>query len=1653
MSIPRKRKRAHVDIAIEDKPVSKNVPAKKKGEIKLVIPPDRTYTYWDPVFFATRGDQFFEPVRHTEEGTVFPMDYLAPGGYAEYEYGALCQAASRIDNGHGSFNGHNWTAVRTLSENLKVKKPIEQVARDLMRERSEQIKQPKFLYPSNMTFLERKYARFITRTKCNLPTIFPFAFSPVSHRYVARKDRGLVNEITGNLADGSSCSLNLTGFEPYLYFQLPDQVVEYNERKMNIVCEELLEELDKKLISMINDALEQKMKWGRRTELTGIAYAVSNDMTKLIGKSPVIEKHINVRMYRGKIPKPFLRITACNPMLIRVIKLLLQAPYGGYNSFTKKNDEAWLPEKFRPHGFEGSMYVAEGHIDFTMRFLVDNDLSAAGTWFVYNNFAISESSVLRKESTNNIEIFTNYRNLRRASDAYVTDNPPIKQDAKFDIEVSTGPRFPVYYENPVTQIVKRSRFGPLGQVSVNDTKILIDTPMPPGIRIRKKGCRTAICLCLGDAPPSPDYSVLCFSREEFLLIAFMELMIVTQPDFIAGHYSETFDWPYLLDRAKFLGLGCFPYFSRVFNEPVRSTIKEKGNNKKGLFRPCTRAPGMVVWDFLNHVTDFMFVQHKSLNALSKSLLDEQKIEVVYSLIRELNKTREGRGILNRYCEHDVWLLDGLDDKTQALRFRHTMATMCYCPIQLLQDRASIFRMTGVFTHFAQQHYNIACLNSGGPNQYAITTVAEEVITERPKIDSKTHPFLYHSNKSDIQFLTPSPSPYYRIDANQSEGYKGATVITPCPGYYTSPVQTLDFKSLYPSVMQGFNLCPSTHIPPGKQKLVMGVYGLEEKDIWHVPTFMLSEDGFTTIPCTDVENNPSFVRREVMVGIINYIETFLMDKRAIVTTDKGALEAQAKTEKDPIIKSNLLLLAGVYGLYGNAIKVVCNGLYGVLGMPGGHMANIDIAMTITRMSRQALEFTRYMIMREFRKRNGYQFDVVIVYGDTDSVFVIILDFNGIVLWNGEISRAEKDKLTLAWMFQQNDVICAFINSFLPKTMCLQNEKGSVSELLRGSKKYGILMTLKPHDPPKIKVTGMTSVRRGGCLLLRNLCVKVLHCLLVERDVEKAIEYGRETVRRVRERRVTQKELIMCSSLSKEPKDYLQAHPAPHVAMAKKIQVKTGIPMRAGDRISYLIVPGVPGSRVSERTETPLNCIEKNLDYDKQYYLDAVMKELVQLFGPIFDQRTFREKFMFSEEMRKLSFDEENGAEKERKAKAKLKKIMDGNVISVFLHNKVLPTCNPTPSFDDLPDEYKEDLPLPKYHWGGYDPNEKLMTVKEYKLMQTKKKIGFPEEFVPMNSKEEEKEEEDSGDENLFGSDDEEEEHMTDRGEEDFSCFDVQSIQFGSKKQSEDNKGSEISAFVKMFRQPPNKKTKYGKEKAKIVAGRKPINGLTNFVYETVPCEICGIQVKLSTCNICDRCAMDPVHAEQRRKNLEEKIETAKKLAEEAKATHNRCVECVSGMIKGVKDVENLTMLINGCDSMIDCENWAPKRQTEYDAKRAQEKCKEFAKYVADFDNFTAMPDEDEEEIEVEYQDEFLVDMEKIPNGEERSDEEEIEVEYQDELLVDMEEIPNREERSGEEENQICEGSEDDCEVVIFEDAPHDYEVSYLDQDFTALKLGV
>ena len=64
------------------------------------------------------------------------------------------------------------------------------------------------------------------------------------------------------------------------------------------------------------------------------------------------------------------------------------------------------------------------------------------------------------------------------------------------------------------------------------------------------------------------------------------------------------------------------------------------------------------------------------------------------------------------------------------------------------------------------------------------------------------------------------------------GYEGATVLDAKQGFYRTPVATLDFASLYPSIMMAHNVCYSTLLPHSRYATSRPIPSAFAASVWH-----------------------------------------------------------------------------------------------------------------------------------------------------------------------------------------------------------------------------------------------------------------------------------------------------------------------------------------------------------------------------------------------------------------------------------------------------------------------------------------------------------------------------------------------------------------------------------------------------------------------------------------------------------------------------------------------------------------------------------------------------------------------------------------------------------------------------------------------------
>ena len=258
------------------------------------------------------------------------------------------------------------------------------------------------------------------------------------------------------------------------------------------------------------------------------------------------------------------------------------------------------------------------------------------------------------------------------------------------------------------------------------------------------------------------------------------------------------------------------------------------------------------------------------------------------------------------------------------------------------------------------------------------------------------------------------------------------MLEPTRGFYKEPVATLDFASLYPSIMMAHNLCYSTLIPIHIRKHYLKEGILKETDITLTP------------------NGDYFVKPHVKKGILPIILEELLAAR------KKAKNELARAT-DPFEKA---VLDGRQ----LALKISANSVYGFTGAQVGQLPCLPISSSTTAFGRVMIEKTKDLVLARYNKANGYEYDCKVIYGDTDSVMVKF----------GTDSIEESMRL--------GQEAAAYVSAEFINPIKLEFEKVYFPYLLMNKKRYAGMLWTKPTKPDKMDCKGIETVRRDNCSLV-------------------------------------------------------------------------------------------------------------------------------------------------------------------------------------------------------------------------------------------------------------------------------------------------------------------------------------------------------------------------------------------------------------------------------------------------------------------------------------------------------------------------------------------------------------------------------------------
>ena len=619
---------------------------------------------------------------------------------------------------------------------------------------------------------------------------------------------------------------------------------------------------------------------------------------------------------------------------------------------------------------------------------------------------------------------------------------------------------------------------------------------------------------LDTCSPIVNTQVYEHDSEEKLLMGWRNFLDKVDPDVIIGYNISNFDFPYLLDRAKHLKLTKFPYWSRL--KSIQSSATSTNFSSKQMGNRDTKATntnGRIQLDLLQLIQRDHQLRSYTLNAVCANFLGEQKEDVHHSIITELHNTSpDTRRRLAVYCLKDAYLPLRLMDKLMCLVNYTEMARVTGIPFNYLLSR-------GQQVKFISQMFRKA--------------LEQQLVVPNLKNESG------------------------------DEQYEGATVIEPTRGYYDVPVATLDFASLYPSIIQAHNLCYTT---------LLNKNAIEKLNLVKDKDYIVTPNG--DLFCT------ATVRKGLLTQILE----------ELLTSRKKAKKEMA-TETDPFKKA---VLNGRQ----LALKISANSVYGLTGATNGKLPCLAIASSTTAYGRQMIEKTKAEVEAKYKISNGYSHDAEVIYGDTDSVMV---------------KFGEKD---LAKVMALGEEAANFVSSKFTKPIKLEFEKVYYPYLLINKKRYAGLYWTNPDKFDKMDTKGIETVRRDNCRLVQVVIETVLKKILIDRNVPGAQAYVRDTIAQLLQNKVDLSMLVITKQYTKHDYDSKQAH----VELAKRMEKRGGTAAALGDRIAYVIVKGRGDSKNYEKSEDPIYVLENNIPIDTKYYLDnQLANPLGRIFEPILGEK--------------------------------------------------------------------------------------------------------------------------------------------------------------------------------------------------------------------------------------------------------------------------------------------------------------------------------------------------------------------------------------------------------------------------------------------------
>jgi DNA polymerase elongation subunit (family B) len=763
---------------------------------------------------------------------------------------------------------------------------------------------------------------------------------------------------------------------------------------------------------------------------------------------------------------------------------------------------------------------------------------------------------------------------------------------------------------------------------------------------QQKGIILKVMLVLKKCQKPPDeigLTIIECENELDLLLKWILLIQNMDPEIITGYNIYHFDCMYLFHRLeRYFGkqqydtdakwdydihteiLIILKRFSRS-RDLVSFFTKEKGgSNSMGKIEIFEKIemPGRVMFDMFPESKKDLKLDSYSLNNVSKEVLKDQKEDLKPKEMRLAYIRGTPKDILTiaTYCMKDCDLCYYIDKALQ------------------MTDRAMVNSIVGNFAIS-----NI--LNQGSLK--LLHTVISEVAKK------------YNSY---IQFIEP----------HGSEGFPGARVLKSYTGFYPEPIATLDFKSLYPNIMREFNISWDTQITDKSQlkegdEVSIITYFDPKKAKWFQFIFKMptinpitgEREGFGILPLAaerflllrantrkiiktnkgrldilvSIQNLYNGLFDDIDSKILNLFKSSLQSindiKIAIANLDRLKQEDLEKyKEYDKIhsiikkIKSieHIDMMISEMKIQNQNLnckqlgyKVLANSLYGLSGAVFSMLYDIGISSSITMAGQCIISYTADLA--------SLKYNTNVVYGDTDSIFVVAP--------TKPVEQYDPHDIENARLLRRRQIVEYYkkIAVQLTKDIQIKYLELDYEKVLDPA----ILFTKKRYAGPKFEsntdisdgfmAKGIASTRRGNTIFLTKLYDDVIRKILSYTPIDECIKYMYNGFDHLMSGKIGIDDLIITSSYTSESYTIVPAHAK--VAMKMKLRDPTN-PPRVGDRIGYVICRSTVDQHIDmtspnfKKAKVNLGDVSEDPNYVKEHDIGIDYIKYVEKIGNQFEQ---------------------------------------------------------------------------------------------------------------------------------------------------------------------------------------------------------------------------------------------------------------------------------------------------------------------------------------------------------------------------------------------------------------------------------------------------